>query len=461
MTATSRRAGEVRQPVGVPAGLSKTFICQSRCAYNLQHHARRRLLLRQRHGHGSSCRFLAWGRCPVLWRWMTNTGLVAFAFLPLLFAMRPSAGPGRRTKGGSRLRGFVSCASVNLAISFFSSALASASPVKRRSPAAVAACSASRRWTPACWGRSPVGIIVTCRSGSAPSKCRTPGVALAVPVRRSSHSGDERHGVVRSWTVHRRLDRRPGSDRPREVLGPFFFGAAGLCTADGLHPSWWRCSASLRPGSADVCGTDVRALSIALPRSSVFRTSHAIAGEPGCGLRACLGRMPGLHLGGLPVPRSTMPPRKGLRTGVRRCCCPGGDTVVGEHHPDRWSSCRLPATACCHAPLPTANLARGSAPFARVLIERRLLALPSLRRCLNPKAAARAASIIRGLRRDAGTPDQKWCFMIVVLATVWFIWLVGDHPGSTATPGRPSGAPEDRRPSRTSATRGPWLPGRA
>ena len=48
--------------------------------------------------------FLAWGPLPVLWHWMTNTDLVAFTFLPVLFAMAIPLGLARRDKRRGRLR---------------------------------------------------------------------------------------------------------------------------------------------------------------------------------------------------------------------------------------------------------------------------------------------------------------------------------------------------------------------
>ena len=63
--------------------------------------------------------FLAWGPLPVIWHWMTNTGLVAFTFLPVLFAMAIPLGLARQDKGVAAFAGFVGYASMNLAINFF------------------------------------------------------------------------------------------------------------------------------------------------------------------------------------------------------------------------------------------------------------------------------------------------------------------------------------------------------
>lgn len=63
--------------------------------------------------------FLAWGPLPVVWHWMTNTGLVAFTFLPVLFAMAIPLGLVRQDKGVAAFAGFVGYASMNLAINFF------------------------------------------------------------------------------------------------------------------------------------------------------------------------------------------------------------------------------------------------------------------------------------------------------------------------------------------------------
>lgn len=63
--------------------------------------------------------FLAWGPLPVIWHWMTNTGLVAFTFLPVLFAMAIPLGLARQDKGVAAFSGFVGYVSMNLAINFF------------------------------------------------------------------------------------------------------------------------------------------------------------------------------------------------------------------------------------------------------------------------------------------------------------------------------------------------------
>ncbi len=63
--------------------------------------------------------FLAWGPLPVIWHWMTNTGLVAFTFLPVLFAMAIPLGLCRHDKGVAAFSGFVGYAAMNLAINFF------------------------------------------------------------------------------------------------------------------------------------------------------------------------------------------------------------------------------------------------------------------------------------------------------------------------------------------------------
>lgn len=63
--------------------------------------------------------FLAWGPLPVIWHWMTNTGLVAFTFLPVLFAMAIPLGLARQDKGVAAFSGFVGYAAMNMAINFF------------------------------------------------------------------------------------------------------------------------------------------------------------------------------------------------------------------------------------------------------------------------------------------------------------------------------------------------------
>lgn len=51
--------------------------------------------------------------------WMSNTGLVAFKFLPVLFAMAIPLGLAREDKGVAAFSGFVGFASMNLAVNFF------------------------------------------------------------------------------------------------------------------------------------------------------------------------------------------------------------------------------------------------------------------------------------------------------------------------------------------------------
>ena len=62
--------------------------------------------------------FLAGGPLPVIWHWMTNTGLVAFTFMPVLFAMAIPLGLVRQDKGVAAFSGFVGYAAMNLAINF-------------------------------------------------------------------------------------------------------------------------------------------------------------------------------------------------------------------------------------------------------------------------------------------------------------------------------------------------------
>lgn len=51
--------------------------------------------------------------------WMSHTGLVAFTFLPVLFAMAIPLGLAREDKGVAAFSGFVGSASMNLAVNFF------------------------------------------------------------------------------------------------------------------------------------------------------------------------------------------------------------------------------------------------------------------------------------------------------------------------------------------------------
>ncbi|WP_424216815.1 maltose/glucose-specific PTS transporter subunit IIBC (plasmid) [Streptomyces sp. BI20] len=55
----------------------------------------------------------------LVFTWMANTGLVAFKFLPVLFAMAIPLGLAREDKGVAAFSGFVGFASMNLAVNFF------------------------------------------------------------------------------------------------------------------------------------------------------------------------------------------------------------------------------------------------------------------------------------------------------------------------------------------------------
>ncbi|MFI8952031.1 maltose/glucose-specific PTS transporter subunit IIBC [Streptomyces sp. NPDC053750] len=55
----------------------------------------------------------------LVFTWMANTGLVAFTFLPVLFAMAIPLGLAREDKGVAAFSGFVGFAAMNLAVNFF------------------------------------------------------------------------------------------------------------------------------------------------------------------------------------------------------------------------------------------------------------------------------------------------------------------------------------------------------
>ncbi|RII08584.1 PTS system maltose- and glucose-specific EIICB component [Streptomyces sp. YIM 130001] len=55
----------------------------------------------------------------VVFTWMANTGLVAFQFLPVLFAMAIPLGLAREDKGVAAFSGFVGFVAMNLAVNFF------------------------------------------------------------------------------------------------------------------------------------------------------------------------------------------------------------------------------------------------------------------------------------------------------------------------------------------------------
>ncbi|MFJ4923009.1 maltose/glucose-specific PTS transporter subunit IIBC [Streptomyces sp. NPDC088725] len=57
--------------------------------------------------------------CHLVFTWMANTGLVAFTFLPVLFAMAIPLGLARQDKGVAAFSGFVGFAAMNLAVNFF------------------------------------------------------------------------------------------------------------------------------------------------------------------------------------------------------------------------------------------------------------------------------------------------------------------------------------------------------
>jgi len=211
--------------------------------------------------------FLAWGPLPVIWHWMTNTGLVAFTFLPVLFAMAIPLGLCRQDKGVAAFAGFVGYASMNLAINFFLDARnVDVTDKEQISHYAIRDVLGIPSMDTGLLGAIAVGIIVTYlhnrfRTIQMPDALAFFGGTRFVPIISALVMSIVGVVIPFIWpTINSWIGDLGRLIASAGVFGPFFFGAGeALLRPIGLHHilvAMFRFTQA--GGSADVCGTDVQ-----------------------------------------------------------------------------------------------------------------------------------------------------------------------------------------------------------
>jgi PTS system maltose and glucose-specific IIC component len=211
--------------------------------------------------------FLAAGPLPVIWHWMTNTGLVAFTFLPVLFAMAIPLGLCRQDKGVAAFAGFVGYASMNLAINFFLDARNVDTTDKAQiAHYAIRDVLGIPSMDTGLLGAIAVGIIVTYlhnrfRTIQMPDALAFFGGTRFVPIISALVMSVVGVLIPFIWpTINAWIGDLGRLIAAAGVFGPFFFGTGeALLRPVGLHHilvTMFRFTPA--GGAADVCGTDVQ-----------------------------------------------------------------------------------------------------------------------------------------------------------------------------------------------------------
>lgn len=211
--------------------------------------------------------FLAWGPLPVIWHWMTNTGLVAFTFLPVLFAMAIPLGLARQDKGVAAFSGFVGYASMNLAINFFLDVRNVDTGDKAQiAHYAIRDVLGIPSMDTGLLGAIAVGVIVTYlhnrfRTIQMPDALAFFGGTRFVPIISALTMSVVGVLIPFIWpTINAWIGDLGRLIAAAGVFGPFFFGAGeALLRPIGLHHilvAMFRFTQA--GGEADVCGADVQ-----------------------------------------------------------------------------------------------------------------------------------------------------------------------------------------------------------
>jgi PTS system maltose and glucose-specific IIC component len=379
--------------------------------------------------------FLAWGPLPVLWHWMTNTGLVAFTFLPVLFAMAIPLGLARQDKGVAAFAGFVGYASMNLAINFFLDARNVDTTDKAQiAHYAIRDVLGIPSMDTGLLGAIAVGIIVTYlhnrfRTVQMPDALAFFGGTRFVPIISALVMSVVGVVIPFIWpTINAGIGHLGSLIASAGVFGPFFFGTGeALLRPIGLHHilvAMFRFTPA--GGTADVCGTDVQgALNIFYaqlkcgldqPISEPVRHATTFLSQ---------GKMP-VYLGGLPGAALAMytTARKSLRPEIKALLLSGvvACVVGGITEPLEFLFLFIaPWLYAIHA----------------VLIGLGFLAAAVLGVFIGNTDGNIIDFVVFGVMQGTQT---KW-YMIVVLAAIWFVvyyalfrWAITRF--NLATPGR-------------------------
>lgn len=379
--------------------------------------------------------FLAWGPLPVVWHWMTNTGLVAFTFLPVLFAMAIPLGLVRQDKGVAAFAGFVGYASMNLAINFFLDARnVDVTDKAQIEHYAIRDVLGIPSMDTGLLGAIAVGIIVThlhnrFRTIQMPDALAFFGGTRFVPIISALVMSVAGVIIPFIWpTINAWIGDLGSLIAASGVFGPFFFGTGeALLRPVGLHHilvAMFRFTKA--GGAADVCGTDVQgALNIFYaqlkcgldqPISEPVRHATTFLSQ---------GKMP-VYLGGLPGAALAMyhTARVGMRPEIKALLISGvvACVVGGITEPLEFLFLFIaPWLYAIHA----------------VLIGLGFLAAAVLGVFIGNTDGNIIDFVVFGVMQGTQT---KW-YMIVVLAAIWFVvyyvlfrWAITRF--DLATPGR-------------------------
>jgi PTS system maltose and glucose-specific IIC component len=242
----------------------------------------------------------------LVFTWMANTGLVAFKFLPVLFAMAIPLGLAREDKGVAAFSGFVGFASMNLAVNFFLTAKGVDFDDKAQvSHYGIADVIGVQSIDTGLLGAVAVGVIVSMlhrryRTKQMPDALAFFGGLRFVPIVSALVMAAVGLLIPLVWPVLNSGIAHVGQAIGHAgILGPFFFGAGEvLLRPIGLHHilvALFRFTDA--GGAGDVCGTHVSGalnlfyaqLSCSTPSAAAHHATQFLS----------QGKMPA-YLGGLP-----------------------------------------------------------------------------------------------------------------------------------------------------------------
>lgn len=395
--------------------------------------------------------FLAWGPLPVVWHWMTNTGSVAFTFLPVLFAMAIPLGLARQDKGVAAFAGFVGYASMNLAINFFLDARnVDVTDKAQIEHYAIRDVLGIPSMDTGLLGAIAVGIIVTYlhnrfRTIQMPDALAFFGGTRFVPIISTLVMSVVGVIIPFVWpTINAWIGDLGRLIAASGVFGPFFFGTGeALLRPVGLHHilvAMFRFTKA--GGDADVCGADVQGalnifyaqLKCGLDQPISEQVRHATTFLSQGKMPVYLGGLPGAALAMYHTAQARMRPEiKALLVSGVVACVVGGITEPLEF----LFLFIAPWLYAIHA----------------VLIGLGFLAAAVLGVFIGNTDGNIIDFVVFGVMQGTQT---KW-YMIVLLAAIWFVvyyflfrWAITRF--DLATPGRgdfvvEDGAQADARPA--------------
>ncbi|MGW4236149.1 maltose/glucose-specific PTS transporter subunit IIBC [Streptomyces sp. NPDC004749] len=278
----------------------------------------------------------------LVFTWMANTGLVAFTFLPVLFAMAIPLGLAREDKGVAAFSGFVGFAAMNLAVNFYLTAKGvDFEDEKAVAHYGIADVLGVKSIDTGLLGAVAVGIVVSLlhqrfRTQRMPDALAFFGGLRFVPIVSALVLSLLGLLIPLLWPTFNGWINAVGRGIGHTgVLGPFFFGMGEvLLRPIGLHHilvAMFRFTDV--GGSGAVCGEHVSgALNMfyaqldcsAAPNSAVTDATHFLSQGK---MAAYLGGLPGAALAMYHCAKKTMRPRiKALLVSGVVACVVGGIT---------------------------------------------------------------------------------------------------------------------------------------